>query len=197
MSRSTDQEIIEQIKAGDINSYTLLIDRYKHMVYTLAVRLLKIREDAEEVSQDIFLRAFRSLATYRGDAKFSTWLYKIAYYRCLDHIRKVSVHRMPSIDSLPEYVPTGFTDRNMEAMELAERQKLVREAIEELPADDSCIVTLFYLEELSLKEIAEITGHTTNSVKVKLHRSRRRLLDILKQKLEPEIIETYEGRSAK
>ena len=195
MSRSTDQKIIEEIRAGNSEAFSLLVDRYKHMVYTTTFRFIKIAEEAEEVSQDVFLKAYTSIGSFRGDSKFSTWLYKIAYHKCLDHLKRKRAHETSSIDALPESYQPAYTDSGLEKMEQSERIRQIREAILALPGRDSWIITMFYLEELSLKEIAEITGHTPNAIKVNLFRSREKLYHLLKDRLEPEIIATYEGRS--
>ena len=197
MSRSTDQKIIEEIRAGNSKSFSLLVDRYKHMVYTTAFRFLKNAEEAEEVSQDVFLKAYSSLGGFRGDSKFSTWLYKIAYHKCLDELKRRRTGEITSIEMLPDNYQPAYTDSALEKMERMERTEQIREAILALPGRDSWIVTMFYLEELSLKEIAKITGQTPNAVKVNLFRSREKLFHLLKNRLEPEIIEMYEGRSGK
>ena len=193
MNRLTDLEIISRINAGETMLYSQLVDRYKHMVYTAAIRMVRVREDAEEIAQDTFLSVFKTLATFRGDCLFSTWLYRVAYNKCLDHLkknkRKVSVQ---DID-ISETFNIGYLDKKMYQLEQQERLKMIKEAIDSLPDDMALLVTLFYLEENSLKEISAITGQSVNTLKVKLFRSRKRLLSHLSAKLEPEIIERYES----
>ncbi|MGI9547664.1 MAG: RNA polymerase sigma factor [Flavobacteriaceae bacterium] len=193
MSRLTDLEILIKIKTGDILSFSLLVDRYKYLVYTAAFRMLKVKEDAEEVSQDVFLSAFKALDTFRGDSKFSTWLYRITYRKCLDYLKKNQRWIDNKGSDISEYHDIGELDKRMEDLEQQERKLQVRKAIGELPGDDGLLITLFYLEELTLKEIAEITGYSPNSLKVKLFRSRKRLLSLLKKEMEPEIIQKYGG----
>lgn len=197
MNSLTDQDIILKIKKGDTESFRLLVERYQHMIFTTASKILKNRQDAEEVSQDIFLKAYTSLKDFRGEAKFSTWLYRIAYHKCLDHLKKKRAVATSSIDALAENFQPGYKDSGLEKLEEIERKQFVKAAIEALPGDDGWIVTMFYLEELSLKEIAQITGRNPNSIKVKLFRSRDRLLKLIKERMEPEIIAIYEGRSGK
>ncbi len=197
MDSLTDQDIILKIRKGDTASFRLLVERYQHMIYTSACKLLKSKEDAEEVAQDIFLKAFTSIKDFRGDAKFSTWLYKIAYHKCLDHLKKKKGVATSSIDGMEGNFQPGYNDSGLEKLERLERKQLIKETIDELPADDGWIITMFYLDELSLKEIAKITGRSPNSVKVRLFRARERLLKLFKEKLEPDIIAAYEGRSGK
>jgi len=172
---TNDQPIIDAILAGDTQSFGVLVNRYKDLVFTLALRMVKHREEAEEVSQDTFVKVFRSLNRFKGDSKFSTWIYRVAYNTCLDRLKKHK--REQQVVPIDEY-----TEHQVKTIDNA----LV------LPSDDSAILTLFYFEELSLEEIAKIVGLTSNNVKVKLFRSRKKLTGILRDQLEPEIIEHYE-----
>lgn len=197
MNNLTDQQIILLVKGGNKEAFGLLVDRYKHMVYTSTYRLLRNKEDAEEVAQDVFLKAYTSLKSFRGDAKFSTWLYKIAYRKSLDRFKRRKTVEFISVDAMDGSFQPAYTAEGMTQLETDEKKQIIRKAILELPGDESWIVTMFYLEELSLKEISAITGYNSNTIKVKLFRNRERLYKVLKEKLEPEIIETYEGRSRK
>ncbi len=161
------------------------------MVFTLAVKVLRNHEEAEEVAQDVFIKAYTALATFKGESKFSTWLYKIAYYRSLDYLKK---HKRSintsSIDADTEYHLTSMEDA-LDGLEAKERKRTIKTAINELPHDDAVVITLHYFEELSLKEIADIMNIEANTVKVRLFRSRKRLAVLLKNKLEPEILGNY------
>ena len=193
MSRLTDLEIISRINAGDAMLYAQLVDRYKHMVYTAAIRMVRVKEDAEEISQDTFLSVFKTLPTFRGDCQFSTWLYRVTYNKCLDHLKK-NKKKVPVRDlDISETFDIGYLDKKMYLLEQQERLEMIKGAIDSLPEDMALLVTLFYLEENSLKEISAITGQSVNTLKVKLFRSRKRLLSHLRTKLEPEIIERYES----
>ncbi|MBT8303345.1 MAG: RNA polymerase sigma factor [Bacteroidia bacterium] len=189
---TNDQQLINAILAGDSQSFSTLVDRYKDLVFTLALRMVKHREEAEEVSQDTFIKAFRSLNKFKGDSKFSTWIYRIAYNTCLDRLKKHK--REQNIIAIDEYTEhqVKTLDNALDALEKAERKQAIQNCLALLPSDDSALLTLFYFEELSLEEIAKIVGLTANNVKVKLYRSRKKLTSILKERLEPEIIEHYE-----
>ncbi|NAS11842.1 RNA polymerase sigma factor [Poritiphilus flavus] len=194
MSQNLDQHYIERALNGDTRAYAVLIDRYKHMVYTMAAQIVKNNEDAEEVAQDVFLKAFKALNSYKGDAKFSTWLYKIAYYRSLDYLKKKQRRiSTTTIDVSREYSISAL-DSEMDDMEVQERQQMVKKAIQQLPEDDGVLITLHYYEELSLKEISEIMGNSPNALKVRLHRARKKLADLLKSTVEPEILNSYGGK---
>ena len=161
------------------------------MVFTLALKMVKNNEDAEEVAQDVFLKAFTALKSYKGEAKFSTWLYKIAYYRSLDYLKKNKRQLQTSAIDISEEYSIAALDETLDELESAERKQMIRQAMEELAPDDSIIITLYYFEELSLKEIAKVMGLTPNNVKVRLFRSRSRMAKVLKSKLEPEMIRAY------
>lgn len=192
MTTNKEQFYIDQILEGNTNAFTILVDQYKSLVFTLALRMLKNREEAEEVSQDTFIKVFKSLKKFKGDSKFSTWIYKVTYNTCLDRLKKNKrQQQVVSIDEFTEkHVKT--IDNALENMVEEERIQAIQECINLLPSEDSFLLTLYYFEEQSLAEISEIVGVSANHVKVKLFRSRKKLAAILKQRLEPEIIAHYE-----
>lgn len=190
-----DQFIIHNILSGDTTAFAVLVNRYKNMVFTLAFRMLKNREEAEEVAQDTFVKVFRSLEKFKGDAKFSTWVYRITYNGCLDRLKKLK--NEPYSVALDEFDRFGSisVDNTLDFLEQHDRTVLIKNSLQSLPSDYGLLLTLFYFEELSLEEISGIVGMTTNHVKVKLFRARKRLAIILKTKLEPETISSYGERN--
>jgi len=190
---TNDQVYINKILNGDTNAFTVLVDRYKDLVFTLALRMVKNREEAEEVSQDTFIKVYNSLNRFKGDSKFSTWIYRVAYNTCLDRLKKNKRQEYTvAIDEYTEH-QVKTLENALDALEEQEKQLAIKKCLEMLPSEDSFILTLYYFEELSLDEISKITGLKPNNVKVKLFRNRKKLATILKQHLEPEIIESYEG----
>ncbi len=190
---TNDQVYINKVLDGDTNAFTVLVDRYKDLVFTLALRMVKNREEAEEVSQDTFIKVYNSLNRFKGDSKFSTWIYRVAYNTCLDRLKKNKRQEYTvAIDEYTEH-QVKTLENALDALEEQEKQLAIKKCLEMLPSEDSFILTLYYFEELSLDEISKITGLKPNNVKVKLFRSRKKLATILKQHLEPEIIESYEG----
>ena len=189
---TNDQILINQILSGDANAFTQLVNRYKDLVFTLALRMLKNREEAEEVSQDTFVKTYRSLNKFKGDSKFSTWIYKVAYNSCLDRIKKNKKYLNDvEINEFTEH-QVKTVNNAFDALVEEERNQLIQDCLHLLPSDDSFLLTMYYFEEQSLDEIADIVGISANNVKVKLFRSRKKLASILKDRLEPEIIEYYE-----
>ena len=172
----SDSEIISLVLSGDHNSYAMLVDRYKSYVFTLTLRFTKNREDAEEVSQDIFIKAYRSLADFKGTAKFSTWLYTIVNTTCITFLRKKRLE-VKSLDDEKTFEVADSQDSGFTAnvVEQKSRQNMVNQAIAMLSPDDAEIITLFYKNEQSLEEISKILGLEVNAAKVRLHRARGRL----------------------
>jgi len=192
MTTNQDQIIIDKILKGDTNAFAVLVDSYKDLVFTLALRMVKNREEAEEVSQDTFIKAFKSLDKFKGKSKFSTWIYRVAYNTCLDRLKKIKrEYNVVAIDEFTEH-QVKTLDNALDRMEQDEHKQKIQECLQLLPNDDSFLLTLYYFEELSLEEISKVVGLTANNVKVKLFRSRKKLTAILKEQLEPEIIESYE-----
>ena len=171
-----DNEIISKVLAGDHQAYALLVNRYQNYVFTLTLRMIKSREDAEEVAQDIFVKAYRSLADFRGASKFSTWLYTIVNTTCITFLRKkkLEVH---SLDNEKVFEVADSQDSGMRAnlVEQKSRAAMVSNAIDLLSADDAQVITLFYKAEQSLEEVAQVLGVEVNTAKVRLHRARARL----------------------
>jgi RNA polymerase sigma-70 factor (ECF subfamily) len=191
MTINNDQFIINQIIEGDTNAFSVLVNRYKDLVFTLALKMLKNKEEAEEVSQDTFIKAYKSIHKFKGDSKFSTWIYRVAYNTCLDRLKKLKrTQHVVAIDEFTEN-EVKTIDNALDNLEAKERKQTIQECLHLLPAEDSFLLTLYYFEEQSLDEISKVVGITANNVKVKIFRSRKKLATIFKAKLEPEIIEHY------
>lgn len=176
MSQHPDQHYIEGVLRGDANAYRVLVDRYKNMVYSIAFGILKNREDSEEVSQDVFVKAYKSLGSFRGSAAFSTWLYKIVYRSSLDYLKMRRKASDPAFIRIDEGYQLPTRELILQQDGEDERQVMVRKAICMLSGEDQVLIRLFYYDELSLKEIAGILEVTVNTTKVRLFRSRDRLL---------------------
>ena len=177
---------IDRVKAGEKEAFTWLVDRYKDMVYTMCLRMLASEEDAADAAQEVFVRAFHSLSGFKEESRFSTWLYRISYNHCISVIRR-KVKVIDLVDELPD---TGEEDgkvNGLEALTRGERSKYLRQALEALPETDAVVVTLFYYEEMSLEEIAEVTGLTSANIRIKLHRSRKKMFSVLRNQLKSEL----------
>ena len=186
----TDTEIISRVLKGEQQVFAQLVERYQNYVFTLVLRLIESREDAEEVSQDIFVKAYRSLADFRGESKFSTWLYTIVRTSCITFLRKKKL-QTTSIDNEKTFLQVENHESSFKAnlVEQKSRQAMVNEAIKMLGPDDAQIITLFYKAEQSLEEMAAILGLEPNNVKVKLHRARQRLKEKMEKYFSHEVRE--------
>jgi len=187
MHQDTDQYYISETLKGDSRAYSFLVEKYQNFVYTIVIRMVKVKEEAEEVSQDTFIKAFQSLSSYRGESKFSTWLYSIAYRKALDRIRKNN--KINTTELIEE-----ITESNFESIENAlhyiqeqERNEIIKKCILQLKEQEAAIITFYYYEDLTVKEIAKITQLTEDNIKIKLHRSRKKLFSLLKYFVLPEI----------
>ena len=186
----TDTEIIHSVLRGDQNRFAGLVERYQNYVFTLVLRFVNNRQDAEEVSQDIFIKAYRSLADFRGESKFSTWLYTIVRTSCITFLRKKKLDTS-SLDDERTLIQLGNPESDFRAnlVEKKSRLAMVNEAIKLLSPDDAQVITLFYKAEQSLDEMGRIMGIDPNTAKVKLHRARVRLKEKMEKYFSHEVRE--------
>jgi RNA polymerase sigma-70 factor (ECF subfamily) len=184
----TDTDIIALVLKGDQQAYAIVVERYRNFVFTIVLRYLKSREDAEETAQDIFVKAYRHLADFKGQSKFSTWLYTVATTTCISFLRK----KKPEVHSLDHEKMSGFAenlDGGMSAngIEQKSRVNMVQQSIALLRPEDAQVLTLFYKGEQSLEEVARIVRKEPNAVKVQLHRARSRLKQKMQEHFREEI----------
>jgi RNA polymerase sigma factor (sigma-70 family) len=175
MDKNSDKIYIDKVLQGDTNAFAYLINKYKDMVYTIAIKIVKSHEDAEEVGQDSFLKAYEKLDSFKGNSKFSTWLYTIVYRNSISKIRKKKVATADIDDYVMDNYSEGSEFPQLEAIKNGEQQKYVRQAIDRLPEKDALLITLFYMNESSIEEIEQITNLTQSNIKVKLFRARKKL----------------------
>jgi RNA polymerase sigma factor (sigma-70 family) len=182
----TDKLVIDSILAGNSNAYTVLVNRYKDKVFTLAHTILLNREEAEEVAQDAFVKAFFALNNFKREAAFGTWLYRIVINTALNKkkIKKLFTADIASVTAGDE--PTNL-NHLLQRYENKDLKKFIRLAIEKLKDDARICITLFYLNELQVNEIVELTGMTAANIKVILHRGRNHLYEALQALLKKEM----------
>jgi RNA polymerase sigma factor (sigma-70 family) len=191
-SELTDTEIIKRILQGEQALFAQLVQRYQQYVFTLVLRFTDSREDAEEISQDVFVKSYRSLADFRGESKFSTWLYTVVRTSSITFLRKKKLDTT-SLDNERTFLQlenreSGF---NANTMEQKSRHAMVNAAIRLLSPDDGQIITLFYKGEQSLEEIGRIMGMEPNTVKVRLHRARNRLREKMEKHFSDEVRDLF------
>ncbi|MFW0714595.1 RNA polymerase sigma factor [Pedobacter sp. N23S346] len=187
---NTDLILIAMILNGQTDQYSLLVKRHQRFVFTLALRFAKNREDAEEIAQDCFIKAYKALGTFKQTSKFSTWLYTITYTTAMTFLRKKRLDTLSINDDETflqlENHTSGFMANGYEKID---SYKFLNEAITQLATDDAAIITLFYQGEQSLEEIGVTLGMAPNTIKVKLHRARQRLKEKLQYLLKDEVKE--------
>src|SRR5688572_6392067 len=187
-----DNEIISRVLQGEQNAYAELVNRYQGYVFTLILRMVKSREDAEEIAQDVFVKAYRSLADFRGESKFSTWLYTITNTTCITFLRKkkLEVHSLDN-EKVFEMADSKDSGSRANVIEQKSRVSMVNKAIAMLSPDDAEVITLFYKAEQNLDEIARILGLEANTAKVRLHRARGRLKEKMEKHFTEEVKNIY------
>ncbi|MEX2116649.1 MAG: sigma-70 family RNA polymerase sigma factor [Bacteroidota bacterium] len=171
----TDREIIERVISGNRRAFAQLVDRHKDKAMTLAMRMLKDREEAEEAVQDAFLRAFNALGRFEWKSSFSTWFYRIVFNVCSTSLSRRGGDLTISLQDETENPSTDLRDSDPTPemdLESAESARIIREEIDLLPASYSSVVTLFFLQEMSYAEIVDITGMPLGTVKARLFRAR-------------------------
>ena len=175
MNNQDETTYIERILAGETNLFSYFVNSYSNSIYSLIVHIVQTNEDAEELTQDSFLKAFKKLDSFKGDCSFSTWLFRIAYNTAISATRKKKIV-FPTVDetmmeSVPDEAIETFFDLDENEIKL---QKL-EEAIAKLNVEEKTLIMLFYTEDKSVAELARVLDLTSENVKVKLYRVRKKL----------------------
>ena len=191
-SRAEEQALLERCKSGDNRAFDELVQRYQKRVYNFAYGIAGNQDDASDIAQEAFVRVFNSVQTFRGDANFTTWIYRIVTNVYLDERKKSKSHRLTSLDDFIDLeensVSRQIEDATPQPDQLAEtkeRNLALRNAINSLPEYQRMIVTLYHLHDRSYEEIAEILHLPIGTVKSRLNRARLALAEKLKS--EPEL----------
>lgn len=171
---AADDWLVRRARGGDVDAYEVLVRRHRTRVFRIALRMLGDRDEAEDVTQDVTLQVWLSLASFTGASTFTTWLYRVVVNRCLDRIRRRPATR-PVLDDDPPPV-AGAEDTVI----AGERLRATVEAITALPPDQRAVIVLHQLEGLSYRQVAAVVGISEDAVRGRLHRARRTLLDTLR-----------------
>lgn len=171
-----EEDLIASIKRGNSYAFEILVNQYKNMVFSICVKVCEDFHLAEEVAQDSFLKAYQQIHRFKGESKFSSWLYRIAINTSYNKIRQRRHHDEINPDNLEMASDDlgGF-----EVLALEDQKKYINLALAQLDKMDALVVSLFYLEEQSIDELATITSLSKSNVKVKLYRARKKLREIL------------------
>ena len=177
--KKEESHIIKEILNGKTEQYEYFLDRYGQQVFVLVDRIVSCQEDAEELTQDVFLKAFQQLSSFKAESSFSTWIYRIATNLAISAVRK----KRNDVLRLDDSVFANLSDTQVdEALEddSEEQMERLQRAMNQLEADERALITLYYLEEKPLAEVAFILGMTEGNAKVKLHRIRKKLYIFIK-----------------
>ncbi len=185
---ASEQDFVKRLQAGDPAAYEELIENYAEMVYRVAYRILQDPHDAEDAMQETFLTVYRRIGSFRGDSKFSTWLYRIATNAALDMIRARQRKQGQDLawDETEEEgapLPDTLTPLPEEVLMRREALALLEEGLQQLSPKLRTALVLYELEGLSMKEVAEVLGISTSAAKVRVHRARLLLQENLQHRL--------------
>jgi RNA polymerase sigma-70 factor (ECF subfamily) len=172
MENVKDLSYVQRVKAGDVQAFTMIVSKYGEMVFTVVRKIVENREDAEDITQEVFIKIFKSLDRFREESNFSTWLYRIAYNTAISELRKRKLFCAQTEDSLL-LDNNSYTDENEEETEI--KLQYLEKALKNLPPDESFLITLHYMDEQSVENMSKISNLSVSNIKVKLHRIRRKL----------------------
>jgi len=184
MEIKDDTYYINRVLKGDTECFSYFVDKYKDIVFSIALKVLRNREDAEEIAQESFIKAYKSIHTFKGTAQFSTWIYRITYNSCISEVRKKKL-KVISTDDVQ--IPDEPDEMNFDGIPAENRARYVKAALDKLPEDEYTLILLYYFEDKQIEEIANITKMTESNVKVKLFRARKKLYSILNEMLKEEL----------
>jgi RNA polymerase sigma factor (sigma-70 family) len=168
---------VQQVLSGNTSAFAYFVETYQDMAMTIALRVCENMQDAEDIVQESYLKAFRNLHSFRGDSKFSTWFYRIVYNTAVTHA-KVKIwttdygKEAEEVPALSDYSPEM-------RLEESEKKEMVSKILDHMPKGDALLLTLYYMEDHSVKEVAKITGLNESNVKVKLFRARKVFKEML------------------
>ena len=183
MTNDPDIPLVDRVIAGDQQAFAELVEKHKSYAYTIAFKILQNRPEAEEAAQDSFIKSYHHLRGFNRQSKFSTWLYRIVFNTAITYKRKNRHHFQDIEDTAAHHV-----QEDDPTLERTDKKKYLDQALLRLNESDRTALTLFYLDEFSLEEIAEIMSMQANTIKVRIHRARQRLADELKSILSHEAL---------
>jgi len=188
MEKKTDEYYIREILKGDSGSFSQLVEKYNHLAYSLSMKILNRREEAEEAAQDAFIKAYNSLGTFQNSSSFKTWFFRIVYNTSISRLRARKNVEVKFDDVKISDADIQSTEGAIGQLSTNDRQKYLQAGLERLEPDERALLKMYYYDDFSMEEVSVITGLTVSNVKVKIHRSRKRLLMELRFILKDEII---------
>lgn len=174
-----EKHYINKVLKGDTSAFSYFVNTYQDMAITIAYRICGNSADAEDIVQNAYVKAFHNLHTFRSSSKFSTWFYRIVYNTAVTFI-KSTVFNTEFVDY--KIADGSYSDFDtLDQIEENEKKELIKKTMDRMPSDEGLLLSLFYLEDNSIKDIGLITGLSEANVKVKLHRARKHFAETMKQ----------------
>jgi RNA polymerase sigma factor (sigma-70 family) len=175
MDHQEELEHIHRVQAGEHAAYAVLVDSYKGLAYAIAFRVLGNAEDAQDVAQEGFIKAYQQLHQFEGKSRFSTWLYTIVYRTALAKAKETKVRMFSITDRFRETFTHDYSTPQLALLQTDDEQRSVQAAIDKLPQAEALLVMLYYIDDHSIAEIQQITGLSVANIKIKLFRARKKL----------------------
>lgn len=181
-----DNNYIKKVIAGDTNAFRYLVEKYQVKALAVALSVVHNQEVARDVVQEAFVKAYKNLESFRGDAAFSTWLMRIVVNESIKILRRQK--RQQESEKEIEALQEPFLNESLQALKAEEQQKYIQDVFRKLPEREALVLQLFYLEDLNLKEMEEVLELNADHIKVLLHRSRKRFYQLLQKELKHETL---------
>ena len=188
MENKADEYYIREILKGDSGSFSQLVEKYQHLAFTLSLKILNQREDAEDAAQEAFIKAYNSLRFFNGNSTFRTWFFRIVYNSAITKLRSHKKAELKIEDIRISDEEIAGTENTMNQFNAQDRTKYLKLGLEKLDPEEQALLNMYYYDEFPMDEVAKITGLTVSNVKVKIHRSRKKLLNELSIILKDEVI---------
>ena len=188
MEKKTDEYYIREILKVDSGSFSVLVEKYCHLAFSLSMKLLNQREEAEEAAQDSFIRAYNSLKSFQNNSTFKTWFFRIVYNTSISRLRKRKNTEIRIEDVTISDSEIQATESAVDQLNAEDRQKYLGIGLSRLDEEEQALLTMYYYDDFSMDEISVVTGLTVSNVKVKIYRTRKKLLQELRFVLKDEII---------
>lgn len=170
-----EQEYIRKVRNGEHAAYAVLVDAYKALAYSIALRILRNEEDAQDAAQEGFIKAYQQIHQFEGKSKFSTWLYTIVYRTATAKRKEIKMKASPLSDFMRENFTPDHATPQLVQLQSDDIQRCLKMAIDRLPETEGLLVMLYYINENPVREIQQITGLTVANIKIKLFRARKKL----------------------
>ena len=181
MSPGNEKEIIKRIRDGETKAFSALLCQHQDAVFSLIVHIVSSREDAEELTQDVFVKAFKKISSFRGDSAIFTWLYRIAYNTAISATRKRKQVFIDLEEKVLNNIPDEVVDDLLNFEHDEKLLQMMKEAIEKLKPEEKAMISLYYSQGRPINEIAKITKLSPENIKVKLFRTRKKIAVYIKQ----------------